>query len=64
MVQDVGDWRSFYDLTTPQEAAATLREFYGAGAARAAITCAAAAQTDGREQDFKFWMAAFAELRG
>lgn len=56
------DWNSFWDLTSPAEAAATFREIYGAGAAEAAAQCATAARNDDRENDHQFWVAVAAEL--
>ena len=56
------DWNSFWHLATPQEAAATFREIYGAGAAEAAAECATAARDDDRENDHRFWIAVSAEL--
>jgi hypothetical protein len=46
------DWNSFWDLTSPAEAAATFREIYGPAAAR----------NDDRENDHRFWVAVSAEL--
>jgi hypothetical protein len=57
------DWNSFWDLATPTEAAAMLRESYGAGAADAALECASVAKNDDRETDHFFWLAVSAELR-
>lgn len=57
------DWNSFWDLATPTEAAAMLRESYGAGAADAALECASAAKDDARETDHFFWLAVSAELK-
>jgi hypothetical protein len=56
------DWNSFWDLTSPAEAAATFREMYGAAAAKAAAECATAARNDDRENDHRFWVAVSAEL--
>ncbi len=56
------DWNSFWDLVTPEEAAATFREIYGAAAAEAATECATAARNDDRENDHRFWVAVSAEL--
>ncbi len=56
------DWNSFWDLTTPEEAAATFREIYGPAAAEAAVECATAARNDNRENDHRFWVAVSAEL--
>lgn len=57
------DWNSFWDLTTPAEAAAVLQESYGPGAADAAQECASAAKKDDRETDHLFWLAVTAELK-
>lgn len=56
------DWNSFWDLTTPEEAAATFREIYGPTAAAAAAECATAARNDNRENDHRFWVAVSVEL--
>jgi hypothetical protein len=56
------DWSSFWDLTTPAEAAKIFREFYGPGAADAAAHCATAAKNDDRSTDYRFWLAVNAEL--
>ncbi len=56
------NWNSFWDLASPAEAAALLREFYGDAAADAATHCAAAARSDDRPSDHRFWMAVAAEL--
>lgn len=57
------DWNSFWDLATPAEAAAVLRESHGAQAADAAQECASAAKKDDRETDRLFWLAVTAELK-
>jgi hypothetical protein len=56
------DWNSFWDLTTPAEAAEMFRELYGPGASEAADLCATAAKNDGRPVDYSFWLAVTAEL--
>jgi hypothetical protein len=58
------DWNSFWDLTSPEEAAATFREIYGAAAAEAAAQCAIAAKSDDRATDHQFWIAVSAVLGG
>lgn len=62
--RDLGSpgWRSFWDLATPEEAAALLREDYGAGAEAAAVRATAAALADGRVRDACFWVAVRAAL--
>lgn len=57
------DWNSFWDLATPADAAALLRDSYGAAAADAALGCASAAKNDDRETDHQFWLAVAAELK-
>ncbi len=56
------NWSSFWDLATPEEAAITFRELYGASAAQAAAQCANAASKDNRESDHRFWLAVCAAL--
>jgi hypothetical protein len=56
------DWNSFWDLMTPEDAAATFRDTYGPAAAEAAAQCAIAALDDNRESDHRFWIAVAAEL--
>jgi len=57
------DWNSFWDLATPTEAAAMLRDSYGPRAPEAAEECASAAKDDDRETDHFFWLAVAAELK-
>jgi hypothetical protein len=57
------DWTSFWDLATPSEAAAALRDSYGSEAAETAQECADVAKQDDRETDHFFWLAVAAELR-
>lgn len=56
-VMDLGslNWKSFWDLATPERAAHIMLELYGADAAGEAAACAAAARTDNREADAEFW---------
>lgn len=61
---DQQDWKSFWDLASPAEAAQYLREIEGAGAIEAASQCAKAAQNDGRNTDHQFWLAVLAHLEG
>ena len=56
------EWNSFWDLTTPAEAAEMFRESYGRGAAVAAAECATAAKSDDRLTDHHFWLAVAAVL--
>ncbi len=57
------DWNSFWDLATPTEAAAMLRDSHGPRAAEAAEECASAAKNDDRDTDHFFWLAVAAELK-
>jgi hypothetical protein len=57
MAPHPSDWRSFWDLATPEEGASAIIEIYGAGAAEAVLGCVAAAQHDDREEDCRFWTA-------
>ncbi|MDW5266322.1 MAG: hypothetical protein SA176_11250 [Edaphobacter sp.] len=63
MPKDVGNWDSFWDLASPEEAGRALCEFYGAEAAEAALSCAIAARNDDRESDFRFWMAVYDDVK-
>ena len=56
------NWNSFWDLMTPEDAAATFRDEYGPAAAEAAAQCVIAALNDHRESDHRFWIAVSAEL--
>lgn len=57
MLEAPFDWNSFWDLTTPTEAAEMFREFYDSGAAADAAHCATAAKNDDRPADHRFWLA-------
>ena len=63
MVIDGINWGSFWDLASPQEAARLLREQYGSDAARHGAESSLAANSDGRDEDYDFWLAVFADLR-
>ena len=63
MSAELNTWNSFWDLATPTEAAAMLRDSYGPEAAKAAEECASAAKNDDRETDHFFWLAVAAELK-
>jgi hypothetical protein len=54
---DLSDWQSFWDLANPEEGAKRIIELYGTEAADAAAQCAAAASSDDREEDYRFWVA-------
>jgi hypothetical protein len=58
------DWKSFWDLASPAEAARLLREQYGADATDSAAECARMALADSRDTDHQFWLAVLAHLRG
>lgn len=58
MTQQIPDWRSFWDIATPQDGATAITEIYGsAGAAAAVRQCVAAARDDDRNEDCQFWTA-------
>lgn len=57
------DWRSFWDIATPYEAAIAFIDLYGAEAIKAAQECALSARKDGRDEDRRFWEAVLAILR-
>lgn len=63
MGQAAFDWKSFWDITTPEDTARILAGWYGPLAARLAVECALAASGDGRDEDYRFWYAVFARLR-
>lgn len=62
-IWDTYGWQSFWDLTTPEDAAGTLATWYGAAAVGEAADCAAVALADGRDEDVRFWIAVLARLR-
>lgn len=64
MSEDICTWNSFWDLTTPEEAALMLYDLYGEAASQAAARCVVAAQSDGRDADCRFWIAVVLWLKG
>lgn len=60
MERQLSDWRSFWDVATPQEGASAIIEIYGPAAADAVLSCAAAALDDNRHEDYQFWTAVLA----
>ncbi|NIA70453.1 hypothetical protein HBA54_17790 [Pelagibius litoralis] len=57
------DWNSFWDVANPRQAARALTALYGADAEGAAAHCAQIAESDGRSEDQRFWLAALDEIR-
>lgn len=56
------DWDSFWDLSTPSAAAEIMTGTYGTRATLAAADCAKTARWDGRDEDYRFWVAVLAHL--
>lgn len=54
---------SWWDLGTPEWAAALVVEVYGDRAVFSAAECALAATADGRDEDYRFWIAVFECLK-
>jgi len=53
-----------WDFADPNEAANAALEIYGADAITAAAHCALNAHFDGRERDYRLWLAVFSKLGG
>ncbi len=64
MAQDAFNWKSFWDIATPEEAARILTEWFGMMAAQLAVDCALAAGSDHRDDDRRFWLAVLDSLTG
>ncbi|WP_292442261.1 hypothetical protein, partial [Mesorhizobium sp.] len=54
---------ALWELSNPQAASEAAIALYGSSAATAAAWCAVSARCDGREADYRFWLAVFAQLR-
>ena len=54
---------SFWDIASPRQGATALRQWFGDQAATAAQSCADAAKTDDRDDDYRYWIAVLARLK-
>ncbi|WP_292668562.1 hypothetical protein [Mesorhizobium sp.] len=54
---------ALWELSNPQAATEAAIALYGSSATTAAAWCAVSARCDGREADYRFWLAVFAQLR-
>lgn len=57
MLAQSRDWKSFWDISTPDRAAAEATLIYGPKAALAVVQCSLGAKADGRDEDHRFWLA-------
>ncbi len=64
MAQDAFNWKSFWEIATPEEAARILTEWFGMMAAQLAVDCALAAGNDQRDDDRRYWLAVLDSLTG
>jgi len=64
MKQLHSEWRSFWDVATPEQGATAMIEIYGTAAAKAVHSCAVAALNDARNADYRFWTAVLACIEG
>ncbi|MDJ0944965.1 MAG: hypothetical protein QNJ30_15970 [Kiloniellales bacterium] len=64
MAQDAFNWKSFWDIATPEEAAHILSGWFGVMAAQLAVDCALAAGSDQKDDDRRFWLAVLDHLTG
>lgn len=64
MAQDAFNWKSFWEIATPEEAARILTDWFGIMAAQLAVDCALAAGSDQRDDDRRFWLAVLDSLTG
>ena len=63
MDQQQPNWRSFWDLASPEETARAFIELYGSEASQAVAECIQSAADDGRDEDRRFWLAVAVVLR-
>lgn len=54
---------TLWDFADPDEAAKAALDIYGPDAMTAAAHCALTARFDGRERDYRFWVAVFSQLK-
>ena len=59
MLLPTGDWESFWDISTPERAATEATRIYGENAGLAVMHCGLGAKADGRDDDYRFWVAVF-----
>lgn len=65
MSEDQGfDWQTFWDVTTPFEAARTLESMYGQCAKLAAAGNVKTAHQQSRDADREFWLAVLCRING
>ena len=63
MLAQSRDWKSFWDISTPDRAASEVALIYGEDAALAVAQCSLGAKADGRDEDHRFWLAVLDCLR-
>lgn len=56
------NFTTFWDVASPVEAAGAFVKLYGPDAAGAARECAQTATADGRDEDYRFWLAVMTAL--
>lgn len=54
---------SFWDIASPRQGATALRQWFGDQAAAEAQRCADAAKADGRDDDYRYFVAVLAQLK-
>lgn len=59
MLSPSGNWKSFWDISTPERAATEAARIYGENAGLAVMQCSLGAKADGRDDDYRFWIAVF-----